>query len=293
MLRLVLVLVTGAVAVWATNRIIHSTAFRFSRDFLEYWGSARLNLHGENPYDPARLLAEQRSVDPERDRAVMMWNPPPALAVYTPLALFEPRWASIFWMAFQVGSVLLACEMIRRVYAPQQPRGLTFLLCLSFVGTLWLVAYGQNAGFITLGLAGFLYYTRRDRPAAAGAFAALTALKPHLLAGFGVLLLADAVTRRGRIALAVGATIVALALALVMLLNPNVISQFVAAVRDPGPDAIPLNSWKVPLLSFWLRMALAPELFWIQFVPCVIACSALLVWRVRTENRGTGRGRFR
>ena len=34
------------------------------------------------------------------------------------------------------------------------------LLGVSFVGTWWLVAYGQNTGLLLLGLAGFLHFTR-------------------------------------------------------------------------------------------------------------------------------------
>src|SRR5206468_11079814 len=85
------------------------------------------------------------------------------------------------------------------------------------VGTWWVVAYGQNTGLLALGLAGFLYFTRKEKPLAAGACAALTALKPHLLAGFGVLLVADALTRRGRVALAAGVGVVAVALGLAVV----------------------------------------------------------------------------
>ena len=79
-------------------------------------------------------------------------------------------------------------------------RGLGGAVAVSFVGTWWLVGYGQNTGFLLLGLAGFLHFARRDRPFAAGACAALTALKPHLLAVFGVLLVAVGVAAAGPVA---------------------------------------------------------------------------------------------
>ena len=148
-----------------------------------------------------------------------------------------------------------------------------------------MVAYGQNTGLLVLGLAGYLHFIRKDRPLAAGAFAALTALKPHLLAGFGVLLIADAVARRGRVGLAMGVGVIALALGIVLLTDPSVINQFAAAVRDPGPDAIALHAWTLPVPSYWLRMAVAPDRFWVQFVPCIVACVALVAWRLRAGDR--------
>jgi hypothetical protein len=136
-----------------------------------------------------------------------------------------------------------------------------------------------------LGLAGYLYFIRKDRPLAAGAFAALTALKPHLLAGFGVLLIADVVTRRGRIGLAAGMGVTALSLGFVLSMCPQVIGQFITAVREPGPGAIPLHAWTLPVPSYWLRMVIAPDRFWVQFVPCAVACAALIVWRLRAGER--------
>lgn len=282
---LVVLLVGGAAVFLAADRIVGSPAFGLPKDFLEYWASARLNLRGENPYDPALLLAEQQTADPGRDEAVMMWNPPPALAVYSAVAPLPPRWAALVWVATQLLAAMLACDLLWRTYAPGRPRLLGQLVGLSFVGTWWVVAYGQNTGLLALGLAGFLHYTCKSRPIAAGMLAALTALKPHLLAGFGMLLIADTLTRRGRVALAAGVGAVAFALAISLTTNIAVVGQFLGAARDPGPGAVPLHAWTLPVPSYWLRMAIAPDRFWVQFVPCAVACALLLTWRFR-EGRG-------
>src|SRR5205823_5544679 len=84
---------------------LRSPAFSIPKDFLEYWASGRLSLRGENPYDPATLLAEQRTADPDRPEAVMMWNPPPALALYAPLGWLSPRWAALLWIGAQLLAV--------------------------------------------------------------------------------------------------------------------------------------------------------------------------------------------
>jgi hypothetical protein len=184
----------------------------------------------------------------------------------------------------QFAAVMLACHWLGQEYAPGRA-SLAPRVGMLFVGTWWVIAYGQNTGLLLLGLAGFLHFSRREKPLAAGAFAALTAVKPHLLAGFGVLLLVDAIARRGRVALAAGVSVIAVSLGLALLANPHVVTQFIAAVRNPGPDAVALHDWMLPVPAYWLRMAMEPTAFGIQFAPCAVACLALIAWRIRAGER--------
>jgi hypothetical protein len=281
--RSLFVLVLGGSAlVFVADGVVRTPGFLVPRDFLEYWAAGRVNLRGGNPYHPDELLAEQKLADPDRTHAVMMWNPPPALALYMALGALDPRWAALLWVGAQLTAVFVACDLLWRTYCPTH-RECAAIVALSFVGTWWLVAYGQNTGFMLLGLAGFLHFTRTDRPRAAGACAALTALKPHLLACFGVLLVANAVTRRGRVALATGVAVVAGALAVALASNPAVVSQFVDATRHPAEGAVPLSGWALPVPAYWLRMWLAPDQFWVQFVPCAVACAGFLAYRVKAD----------
>ena len=215
----------------------------------------------------------------------MMWNPPPALALYAPFALMPARWAALSWIALQLFCVMLACDYLWRVYAPGQSRWRAQLIALAFVGTWWVVAYGQNVGILALGLAGFVYNARQNRPLAAGMFAALTALKPHLLAGFGVILIADAFFRRGRVTLAAGTSVIALSLGFVLLTNQDALGQFLDVMRDPGPGAIPLRDWTLPVPSYWIRMALAPEQFWINSCRA-LACRDCLLGGFAKQTMG-------
>jgi hypothetical protein len=201
-----------------------------------------------------------------------------------PLGLLPPRWATLLWIGMQVAAVIAACGLLWRTYGgPAHLRWLAALIGMTSAPAAWMVLWGQNTGFVLLGLAGFAYF-RRDRPAVAGAFAALTALKPHLLAPFGVLLILDAVTRRGRIALASGAAALALTLIVSLAANPNVIAQYRQAVRDPGPGAASLRDWVLPVASYWLRISLGIG-FWVQFVPCLLVCTGLAVHRLYRGNR--------
>jgi hypothetical protein len=284
-LRSLIVLLVGGAAVAVSADAIAARNLLTPRDFLEYWAAGRVNLRGGNPYHPDELLAEQKVADPARDHAVMMWNPPPALAVYMPLGAVGPRWATLLWIGGQLAAVLVACDWLWRVYGGPAHRWVGAAVAVLFVGTWWLVAYGQNTGLILLGLAGFLHFRRADRPLTAGACAALTALKPHLLACFGVLLIADALTAGGRKALAAGVGMIALALAATVATNPAVIGQFVEAVRHPAEGATPLSEWTLPVPAYWLRMALAPEHFGVQFVPCAVAGIAAFAYRLAAGAR--------
>jgi hypothetical protein len=287
--RSILVLAVGGAALaFAADRFVNSSGFRFPKDFLEYWAAGRLNLRGENPYDPRLLLEEQRIADAGSTDALMMWNPPPSLAVYMPLGWLSAKGASLVWGGIQFFAVMLACDLLWRTYAPKRSRWLGALVGLASVGTWWVVAFGQNAGLLALGLAGFLHFTRKGKPLAAGGVAALTSLKPHLLAGFGVLLLADVFTRRGAISLAAGVSVIAGLLGVALAANPHVVDQFAAATLNPAPGAIPLHVWKLPVPSYWIRVWIDPEhtreQFWIQFVPCAVMCVALLAWRIRAGS---------
>jgi hypothetical protein len=279
-IRSLLVVVVGAAVLgFAADHVVRSPGFILPKDFLEYWAAGRLNLRGENPYDPQNLLAEQRTVQPDRANAVMMWNPPPSLALYMPLGLLPAKWASLLWGVTQFAAVMLACFLLAKEYAPGM-RWLAPLVAFACVGTWWVITYGQNTGLLVLGLAGFLHFTQRNKPLAAGACAALTALKPHLLAGFGVVLIIDALTHRGRVALASGLSVIAVSLGVALLANPDLVSQFIVAVREPGPGAVALHDWTLPVPAYWLRMELAPSNFLVQFVPCAVACLVLAIWRI-------------
>jgi hypothetical protein len=280
---ILVLLVGGAALVFAADMVVNKPDFLIPKDFPEYWAAGRVNLRGGNPYHPDELLVEQKLADEKRTEAVMMWNPPPTLAVYMPLGPIPPRWASLLWVGLQFTAVFVACDLLWRTYCKSH-RWLVAVVAISFVGTWWLVAYGQNTGFILLGLAGFLHFTRKDKPLAAGACAALTALKPHLLAVFGVLLVADLVTRRGAKSLATGVGVIAIALGIALVANPAVIAQFVEATRHPAEGAIPLSAWTLPVPAYWLRVWFAPSHFWVQFVPCAIACAGFLAYRIRKGN---------
>ncbi len=249
-------------------------------DFVEYWSAGVVAGRGGNPYDPEALRALQIEAgrDPAKPDVVMMWNPPWTLVLVVPLGWMSPVAAHILWVEVQVLAMFAASVMLWRVYrGPPEWWWAAPLLAISAPLGM-LVTYGHPNGFVVLGLAGFLYFHDRKRPAVAGMFAALTALKPHLLFAFGVVLLLDGVTtRRGRIALASGVGVIAFAGIVAWFGNPLVYSQYLAGLRqESGGNHVHPMDCILPVPSYWLRIWLAPEEFWVQMVPTVLA--VVVVW---------------
>lgn len=234
------------------------------KDFPEYWAAAVVFAGGGDPYDGTQLLPVQRTVLGEHiHQATSLWTPPWTLPLYLPLGFLPFTVARFVWIGVQLAMVFAAPD--RLWFFPH-------LLALVFAPVFWLTLFGQNTAFLLLGLAGFLHF-RDTRPYLAGCFAALTAIKPHLLAVFGVLLVLDVFRRDGwKVLLAGVGTLVAFSF-VSLAVNRDIFDLFVAAVRRPAtPETVPLSEWDLPLVAHKLRHALDPHRFWIQFVPCGVAC---------------------
>jgi hypothetical protein len=253
-------------------------SFFESRDFVEYWSAARVLAAGGDPYDAAQLLPVQRVAtgEPDLKEVVSLWTPPWTLPVYRPFG-FEPfAVARSVWLALQLLLIAISVELLWRTYGgpPGRAAWLPQLLAVGFAPVFWTLFFGQNTGILLLGVSGFLYFRTRERPYLAGAFVALTALKPHVLAVFGVVLVLDAVTRSGRKTLTAGVAVIAAGAVAAAVLHPHIFEQFLAALRKPRtPEAIPLSEWQVPLLSYHVRLAVDAGAFWVQFIPCLLGCA--------------------
>jgi len=255
-----------------------------SRDFVEYWSAAHVLAHGGNPYDGAELLTVQRTVDDEvKDKAVSLWTPPWTLPLYLPFGFLPFALAHKVWLIVQLVCLGAAAEMLfqptrNTVWAFDL---LPYLVLVLFSPVFWNLHFGQNTAFILLGLAGFLRF-RETRPVLAGAFVALTAIKPHLLAVFGVVLILDAMRHSGRRALLGGIGVLAIGSAIALAFDARIFAQFAEAVTKPSTaETVSLKDWNVPVFSYHLRQAVAPNIFWTQFIPCLVTSVLAAVYYFR------------
>jgi hypothetical protein len=254
-------------------------------DFVQYWSAGRQLLDGRDPYDPDQLVPIQRSMYDGVRKAVMMWNPPWTLPLTLPFAALPWRLAQFLWLGLQLTAVLVSADLLWRVYGgPERLRWAAWLVALTFAPTLFLLLMGQISGLLLLGLSGFLYFTRRGQPAAAGACAALTAIKPHLLLLFGLALLLEATrnaaTRRSVIA---GAVVLLVTGLLPLLWNQHVWSQYAEATRRPPSETFEtMQEFEHPTVGYRLRKAIPGAPFAAQFVPAaLVAVFVVIYWRRR------------
>jgi hypothetical protein len=217
----------------------------------------------------------------------MMWNPPWVLPLTVPFAILPIRFAHLFWVAIQLGLTVLSVRWLLRTYGgPPETQGRLLVAAMTFPPTVYLIMFGQIGGLCLIGVAGFLYFHDRARSILAGLCVALTAIKPHLLFAFGLYLVLDAlVSRRGRAAVLIGASAIGLSAGFAWLINPHVYADYFTAMTTPigTPGYVTVREWQLPLASFWLRMWIAPERFWVQFVPMalVAAATSIFWWRSR------------
>ncbi len=256
------------------------TLFR-PNDFVEYWTAGRLLLDGADPYDPDRLVPMQKAMHDGIIKAVMMWNPPWTLPLTIPFAALSWRLAQFLWLAVQLAALLISVDLLWRIYGgPARLRWVSWALALTFAPSIFLLFMGQISGLLLLGIVGFLWFLRNDRPIAAGCFAALTAIKPHLLSLFALVLLLEVYRQRSiRKAILAGTITLMICSILPMLWNPHVWSHYFAAMHRPPSDTFEgMALFEQATLGYELRKLLPGKPFFSQFVPMLLAMIATFIW---------------
>jgi hypothetical protein len=144
----------------------------------------------------------------------------------------------------------------------------------------WNLGYGQNTGYLILGLGGYLWCLRQNRPFAAGMIGALTAVKPHLFILFALMIFCNGRATAGRRVLAGGALMILLGSMVAILPQPAIFQCFLTAMQQPtNPTTTNLADWQLPLLSYHFRWAIEPTQFRWQFLPIGLAALGYLVVR--------------
>jgi hypothetical protein len=243
-------------------------------DFAEYWAAGRLNAAGRNPYDPAAMLREQEQIGWRQSAPVMMYNPPWTLALAMPLGALEFRLARSIWLPIQILITFWCASRLWILYGGA-PRHLArvFVVALLWMPTVIALRMGQVSPVILLGLVGFLWSWPRRRAVAAGAFFALTAVKPQLVALVWVAFFLWAVADRrwkvlvGAAACIAGASVVALST------NPAVFMQY----QHLMASAPPTLEFESPNIATLVRRAAGTAGSWPQFVPTFLGAAAVAV----------------
>lgn len=288
-------LVVAGAAVVAVGALVWQLGSAGSRplfppyDFVEYWAAGRLALDGRDPYDAAALLELQRQLGPpDRTEDLTMWNPPWALPLVMPLGALPPGIGQVIWLVVSLGAVLACAHLLWRGFdGPAEYRWVGWLTAVTFAPTVFVLTMGQISALLLLGFVGFAFLLRAGRPTAAGAVAALTALKPHVFVLFAILFLLEAVRHRPtRRAAITGVVVLAVCAVLPMFWVPDVWTRYAeAAVRPTGAAHVRTADWHQPAVGYLLRELVPGQPVWAQFVPLGLALAlAPAYWWVRRRR---------
>jgi hypothetical protein len=248
-----------------------------TRDYVEYWASGQLVVHGQNPYDPDALLKLERSVGlPSALPPIVMGNAPPALLLTYPLGFLGAKHGESVWMLLLLGSLILSVYLTTA--ALEAHPGYVKLLGCSFAPALTCIAAGQMALLVLLGLAIFLH-SYRSRPFVAGAGLWLCLLKPQLFLPFGVALAVWAVWSRRFMIIAGLITAIGVSAGVVWKLDPDCWRQYSAMMHLLRYDRV-----NIPCLSIVLRNTAGGAGF-VQYLPAAAGCIWALAyfWRHRHD----------
>lgn len=249
-------------------------------DYVSFWAAGRLNLQGQDPYDPALLRALEKAAQPGAGDVLIMWPAPWALTLLMPFSILDAHVSHLLWLALQFAVLACTVDWAWRLFGgPRRLRWLAWLLALTFLPCHLVLVTGQMGPLLLLGLVGFLYGLKHGRDGLAGALLVLTAIKPQLTYLFWLALLLWAwQERRWRLVLG-GVLGVAAALAWPILVNPDLPFHYWQSLTQRTST----HSHLSPLLGTALRMAFGGRMS-MQFVP-MIPGLLWLAWYWRRHRR--------
>jgi hypothetical protein len=250
-------------------------------DFIEYWAAGRLNAAGANPYDPALMLREQRQVGLSDPAPTMMYNPPWTLALAMPMGALPFAVARPIWVPLQLFLTLWSVSRLWILYGgePDGTRRVWFLGLL-WSPTLIAVRFGQLSPVILLGLVAFLACVVYGRDFAAGAFLALTAVKPQLVALVWIAVVLWALADRRWHVLAGAATALVGASVFALSTNPRVFAQYFELMSSAPPTL----AFESPNIATVLRVFSGTQGSWPQYVPTMVGAAAVALQWYRRRN---------
>jgi hypothetical protein len=251
-------------------------------DFVEYWSAGKLFLSGQNPYSPQLLLECERSAGYRGDGPLLMLNPPWSLPLMIPFALMNYSLSRAVWMVFNIILVIVLCDLCWSYYGGQrQQRWIAWILGLTFLPSVFVLAIGQIGPLMLAGLTAFLCFLSRGKRECAGAALILVAIKPHLLFLFWIVLLLWILKQRDLSILVGAATTCFLMSVAVTASHSNIWSEYASLFLHQPPQEL----WITTTFGALLRQILGYERQWLQFLPALIGVVWLIpYWHLHREN---------
>jgi hypothetical protein len=242
-----------------------------SDDFVRIWAAGKLNLQGENPFDPIRIEQLQIEVGDYKsglNANSIMLNPPWAIPLVMPFGLFNYPLSRLAWLITSTFLILISSHMLWLIYSHNpKHHWLVLISVFIFAPTISVLEKGQITVLILLGITGFVYFSVINRNDwLAGVFLALASIKPQMIVLFWIVLLIWIIQqRRWLIIISTSISVLSLTL-LAMIFNPHIIEQYLGMLQS-----YQISDWAVPTIGSYLRFFwLGTQRFWLQFLPVML-----------------------
>ena len=285
--RVALVLAIAVLA-WQVTSIVRQGVLP-PNDFTVYWAASRLAINGGNPYDAAQLLRVEQAVGWPEPEPGMMWNPPWTLAIIMPFGLLRYPVGCLLWVAMMMGGLTACIVWLWTYYGGLSGRRWqAILIGFTFAPVLIALKLVQISPLMVVGVVVFLYFAERGDWLAAGFAAGALLVKPQVVYLFWLALGLWAFReRRWSVLLGAGAAL-ALAMAVVLLLDPAIIPQYLQVATSRG-----VEDWMRHTPGALLRMLFGHGTlgsFWLQFIPMLVGIGWFIpYWRRQSMQWDWGR----
>ena len=257
-------------------------------DFVAYWAAGHLLVEHRNPYSLGEVYQLQQRLGWNEKIPLMALNPPWTLPLFAPLGLANSYalawtvWVTVLALCFALGSRMLMDEYFGNLRLPDIS-DTTLLRCLfafTFYPVLISLKFAQTSSVLLLGVAGFLYFEKQEKPIWAGVFLSLTAIKPNVLYLVWLAVFARGVQTRRWKEIATAGGVVAGLTCIAVLLDPHALSQYWELARSPLAKVL------LPGIPGLLRRLMGRhDAFWIQFAIPLLGTIwlALYLYKYRTK----------
>jgi hypothetical protein len=239
-------------------------------DFVEYWAAAHLFTAQHNPYSLNEVFGLEKALGFEQPIPIMLLSPPWVLPFLAPMGLAHSYGLACFcWMIALIAAVAFSSRFLMDVYFDElriaEISDSTFyrgLFAFTFYPVLLCLRYAQTAPFMLLGLAGFLYFEKKNKYVLAGIFLFLTLIKPQLLWLVWLALILRFFQRKQWKILVSAAGSVASLSVVAIIVNPRVFHQYFDLTSSPY-----MLAYASGVTAGIRKLFGGIGTFWIQLVP--------------------------
>ncbi len=241
-------------------------------DFVVIWGPANLLRAGINPYNQEALRTLLTQLGWPPDQALLpMFHPPLIFTIALPFSLLSYPAARFVWLIFQIVLVFSSVMMLADIYQLNQScKRWALLLAITSFPFLRLITCGQMSGITLFAVVLLIKWQRESRGLASGLALMLLLIKPQVCSLFLLMGFWSAIRYRTSSSLIGIVFSSATFLLMPMMLNPNIVYEWISFVWNNPPV-----QWATPTIGTALRLLFGTEHFWLQFVTPLLAILSL------------------